>query len=216
MNTVGSSYNRQDTYAYFDYPFCHGTKTEIEHYHESLAETLLGIELEFSGLDIQFKGILTFNFSIDIRILTANAKESIILNNFIKIFCTENVTKTKFCGVQLDHDKVVKFRNAIDNSYQYQMYLDELPIWGVVGERVNDDYYVYKHKIFILGYNLDRIVNVNFTVDDRELLANGKIIEYSYEVHWVPSNIPFNMRFEKYLDTSFYQHKVSFLKSDTC
>jgi transmembrane 9 superfamily protein 3 len=56
MNTVGPYHNRQETYAYFSLPFCMGTKESIGHYHETLSEALQGVELEFSGLDIEFKG----------------------------------------------------------------------------------------------------------------------------------------------------------------
>jgi hypothetical protein len=54
MNTVGPYSNRQETYTYFSLPFCRGNKESIEHYHETLGEALLGVELDFSGLDIQF------------------------------------------------------------------------------------------------------------------------------------------------------------------
>lgn len=56
MNTVGPYHNRQETYSYFSLPFCRGPKKHIEHYHETLSEALLGIELEISGLNIDFKG----------------------------------------------------------------------------------------------------------------------------------------------------------------
>jgi transmembrane 9 superfamily member 3 len=56
MNTVGPYHNRQETYAYFSLPFCIGSKPAISHYHETLGEALQGVELEFSGLDIEFKG----------------------------------------------------------------------------------------------------------------------------------------------------------------
>ena len=56
MNTVGPYHNRQETYNYFSLPFCKGEKTTISHYHESLADAIQGVELEFSGLDITFKG----------------------------------------------------------------------------------------------------------------------------------------------------------------
>lgn len=58
MNTVGPYHNRQETYSYFSLPFCAGTKESIGHYHETLGEALQGTELEFSGLDIDYKGIL--------------------------------------------------------------------------------------------------------------------------------------------------------------
>ena len=56
MNTVGPYHNRQETYSYFSLPFCAGPKESIGHYHETLGEALQGTELEFSGLDIDFKG----------------------------------------------------------------------------------------------------------------------------------------------------------------
>ena len=55
MNTVGPYSNRQETYEYYSLPFCAGPKTSIGHYHETLGEALQGTELEYSGLDIDFK-----------------------------------------------------------------------------------------------------------------------------------------------------------------
>ncbi len=55
MNTVGPYHNRQETYSYFSLPFCQGPKTSISHYHETLGEALQGTELEFSGLQMDFK-----------------------------------------------------------------------------------------------------------------------------------------------------------------
>lgn len=55
MNTVGPYHNRQETYNYFSLPLCGGPKKQIGHYHETLGEALQGVELEFSGLDINFK-----------------------------------------------------------------------------------------------------------------------------------------------------------------
>lgn len=66
MNTVGPYHNRQETYTYFSLPFCRGHKETISHYHETLGEALLGVELDFSGLDIQFKGKKPF-FPVNLR-----------------------------------------------------------------------------------------------------------------------------------------------------
>ena len=59
MNTVGPYHNRQETYTYYSLPFCRGTKKEISHYHETLGEAIQGVELDFSGIDIAFRGIQT-------------------------------------------------------------------------------------------------------------------------------------------------------------
>jgi transmembrane 9 superfamily protein 3 len=60
MNTVGPYHNRQETYNYYSLPFCRGDKKTISHYHETLGENIQGVELEFSGLDISFKGNLLY------------------------------------------------------------------------------------------------------------------------------------------------------------
>lgn len=78
MNTVGPYHNRQETYAYFSLPFCAGTKTTINHYHETMSEALQGVELEFSGLDIEFKGALN-------NLLMVRDKYSLSLHVFKQI-----------------------------------------------------------------------------------------------------------------------------------
>lgn len=63
MNTVGPYHNRQETYAYFSLPFCTGSKSSISHYHETLSEALQGVELEFSGYEIDFNRKFYYNIT---------------------------------------------------------------------------------------------------------------------------------------------------------
>lgn len=177
MNTVGPYQNRQETYAYFSLPFCKGSKTIINHYHESLSEALQGVELEFSGYEIQFK--------TDVPV--------------------ETICKSALSG----EDKLKAFVYAVRNDYWYQMYIDDLPIWGKVGEREGNDHYIYTHKKFEIGYNGKRIVDVNLTNEKKELLVTGAQITFTYEVVWRSSETKFEDRFDKYLDPNFFQHRVS-------
>jgi len=177
MNTVGPYHNRQETYAYFSLPFCQGPKQTISHYHETLGEALQGTELEFSGLEIEFK---------------------------------ENVKKQEFCSVILDEIKLKSFMYAVNNHYWYQMYIDDLPIWGIVGESENkgESLYMWTHKKFEIGYNGKRIVDVNLTSESRVKLEPDLKIPFTYEVVWKPSEIKFIDRFDKYLDPNFFQHRI--------
>ncbi len=44
-------------YLFFSpFPPSQGPKTSISHYHETLGEALQGTELEFSGLNMEYKG----------------------------------------------------------------------------------------------------------------------------------------------------------------
>ncbi|XP_077505688.1 transmembrane 9 superfamily protein member 3 isoform X2 [Amblyomma americanum] len=177
MNTVGPYHNRQETYTYLSLPFCVGPKASISHYHETLGEALLGVELEFSGLDILFKA---------------------------------PVAKTAYCEITLSSAKLQAFIYAVKNHYWYQMYIDGLPIWGIVGEHDESDnsYYLWTHKKFEIGYNGNRIVDVNLTSEVKTKLVLNQKIALTYEVIWKPSTVRFEERFDKYLDPSFFQHRI--------
>lgn len=175
MNTVGPYDNRQETYAYFSLPFCVGAKQGISHYHETLTEQLQGVELEFSGYDIQFR---------------------------------EDASQTEVCMVELNDEKLKAFVYAVKNQYWYQMYIDDLPIWGVVGKEEDKKYYIYTHKKFDIGYNGNQIVDVTLTSEHREQLVLGTKIKFTYEVNWRSSDVKFKNRFDKYLDPNFFQHRI--------
>lgn len=178
MNTVGPYHNRQETYGYFSLPFCAGPKESISHYHETLGEALQGTELEFSGLQIDFKS---------------------------------DIAKTEYCQIKLTAEQQKAFLYAVKNHYWYQMYLDELPIWGIVGEIDEKDhvsYYIWTHKKFEIGYNGDQVVDVNLTSENRVKILEGEKIPFTYEVVWKKSNVLFEDRFDKYLDPNFFQHRI--------
>ncbi|CAD5123825.1 DgyrCDS12133 [Dimorphilus gyrociliatus] len=177
MNTVGPYHNRQETYEYFSLPFCAGKKKSISHYHETLGEALQGVELEFSGLDIDYK--------ID-------------------------VAKTTYCENQLTEENHRAFIYAVKNHYWYQMYIDDLPIWGIVGE-IDDGgegYYIWTHKKFDIGFNGKQIVDVNLTSESKTKLSPGVKLSFTYEIKWHKSNVQFKDRFDKYLDPNFFQHRI--------
>ncbi|CAG2182598.1 unnamed protein product, partial [Oppiella nova] len=122
----------------------------ISHYHETLGEALQGVELEFSGLNIDFKA---------------------------------NVGQTPYCEVQLNEEKLQEFIYAVKNYYWYQMYIDDMPIWGIVGEVDENDnsYYLWTHKKLDIGYNGNRIVDVNLTSEVKVKLEPNKKIAFTYE-----------------------------------
>lgn len=66
MNTVGPYANHQESYAFYSLPFCQGPKKGISHYHETFGEALLGVELQPSGLNIDFQGVFLC-FELELR-----------------------------------------------------------------------------------------------------------------------------------------------------
>lgn len=91
------------------------------------------------------------------------------------------------------------------------MYIDDLPIWGVVGIIEDNKYYIWTHKKFQIGYNGMQIVDVNLTTERKVELTPETQLTFTYEVIWTRSDVKFKDRFDKYLEYDFFKHNVSFL-----
>lgn len=68
--------------------------------------------------------------------------------------------------------------------------------------------YIYTHMKFSLSFNKDRVIEVNLTAENPVALARGVQLDFSYSVTWVETDIPFEKRFQKYLDNNFFEHQV--------
>ncbi|KAI8091041.1 uncharacterized protein B0P05DRAFT_485514 [Gilbertella persicaria] len=192
MNTVGPLNNRQETYPYFQLPFCQGPHS-LEHHHETLGEALQGMDLVNSGIPLQYKK-----------------------DEANKLYCTK----------VLDAKDIDVLRYAVDNQYWYTMFVDDLPVSGIVGrdanegetERTTDPHFkalhVYTHKSFSIQYNNDKIISVSLQhASPVELKYNQQSLElsFTYSIDWNPTDIAFEDRFDSLLETDFFEHKVHWL-----
>jgi len=120
-----------------------------------------------------------------------------------------DVPDTVICQQVLDDDSVEKFESAVAQHYWYQMYLDDLPIWGMVGEvNLDEQSYIYTGKSFSIAYNRDQIIQVNMTADHPVAIKAGAALSFKYSVRWVKTDKLFADRFERYLDYSFFEHQI--------
>lgn len=128
----------------------------------------------------------------------------------LEIQFRQNVPETGYCHINLTKEMQNNFIYAVKNHYWYQMYIDGLPIWGIVGDvdEKNNIYYIWTHKKFDIGYNEDRIVDINLTSEKKVPLKLNALIKFTYEVNWKPVDTKFKNRFDKYLDPTFFQHRI--------
>ena len=100
------------------------------------------------------------------------------------------------------------------------MYLDDLPAWALVGDggeghteekrlKTTDDMFIFTHRRIDIGSNVDQIVDFNVTAGKRVKLVEGETVHFTYEVEFKTSDVDYAKRFEKYLDPTFFQHRVS-------
>ncbi|CAA6668422.1 unnamed protein product [Spirodela intermedia] len=136
-----------------------------------------------------------------------------LIDSQIKINYRRNVEKVSICTIELDAAKVKQFEDAIDNLYWLELFMDDLPLQGYVGEvraskRNEEKYYLYTHKDIVIKYNGDQIIHVNLTQGGAKHLEVGKGLDMTYSVKWIETDIPFAKRFDVYLDYPFFEHQI--------
>ncbi|KAF0303340.1 Transmembrane 9 superfamily member 3 [Amphibalanus amphitrite] len=97
-----------------------------------------------------------------------------------------NQPKETYCQIELDEEGLAAFRYAADE----------------------DGEYLWTHKRLDIGVNDGSIVDVNLTSEAKFKLHVGAKIPLTYEVVWKKSPVKFEDRFDKYLDPSFFQHRI--------
>ncbi|KAG5248484.1 transmembrane superfamily member [Salix suchowensis] len=126
----------------------------------------------------------------------------------------KNVDKAVICHLELDEAKVKQFKDAIENNYWFEFFVDDLPLWGFVGELhpdkngENGKHVLYTHKSITIQYNKDQIIHVNLTQENVKPLESGRILDLTYSVKWTLTNVSFARRFDVYLDYPFFEHQI--------
>ncbi|CAN8311961.1 unnamed protein product [Cochlearia groenlandica] len=137
-----------------------------------------------------------------------------LIDSEIVIKFSKDVDKSVICQLELDDAKVKHFKDAIESSYWFEFFMDDLPLWGFVGElqpeknSENGKPVLYTHKNIVVKYNKDQIIHVNLTQDNPKPLEAGSTVDLTYSVQWIPTNIAFARRFDVYLDYPFFEHQI--------
>ncbi|KAG8389658.1 hypothetical protein BUALT_Bualt01G0001800 [Buddleja alternifolia] len=130
-----------------------------------------------------------------------------LIDSQIEIKFKRDVERTTICEIELDAAKVKQFKDAIDNSYWFEFFM------GFVGEvlpdRTRDNKHVlWTHKNLVINYNGNQIIHVNLTQENPKPLEEGRVLDMTYSVKWIPTNITFARRFDVYLDYPFFEHQI--------
>eukprot|EP01065_Artemidia_motanka_P013945 TRINITY_DN17896_c0_g1_i1.p1 TRINITY_DN17896_c0_g1~~TRINITY_DN17896_c0_g1_i1.p1 ORF type:complete len:570 (+),score=198.44 TRINITY_DN17896_c0_g1_i1:115-1824(+) len=121
----------------------------------------------------------------------------------------ENVTSAEICSRKVTPQEAVVMRNAVAEQYWYQLYADELPVWAALGTHKDGTVKLFMHQRFSFGYNDDRIVVAKLTAENPvEISESGGTLTFTYSVEWFPSKVEFADRFRRYLDETFFEHRI--------
>jgi len=194
VNKVGPYANPQEAYEYYTLPYCapntkHHPDSSDRRFNElklhSLGERLGGHALRHSGHDVTFEPAETDSSS-------------------------NTVVRSESCTTKALTEKDINiFTKAVQHRWFYQMYLDDLPIWGMVGEMLpvggavekkeKDDLarldrlktvpdedanqlvpFIYTTRNLIVSYNGDQIVHVDLKSDPKSLMELKVGTDYTF------------------------------------
>eukprot|EP00602_Paraphysomonas_sp_CaronLab_P004410 CAMPEP_0185033530 /NCGR_PEP_ID=MMETSP1103-20130426/22539_1 /TAXON_ID=36769 /ORGANISM="Paraphysomonas bandaiensis, Strain Caron Lab Isolate" /LENGTH=521 /DNA_ID=CAMNT_0027569823 /DNA_START=70 /DNA_END=1632 /DNA_ORIENTATION=+ len=182
VNTVGPYHNPQETYPYYDLPFCKpDLGIETKKRPSGIGEILEGNELRNSGFKLHF---------------------------------AKDVNREDVCDMVLNKDDVQELKQAVNQQYWYELYLDDLPMWGMVGEILRDEKsgkmipHIFTHRSLSLSYNDNRIIEANLTSENPVPIELGSTLRYTYSVRWKATTKPFETRFNRYLEYDFFEHQI--------
>lgn len=106
------------------------------------------------------------------------------------------------CKKLLRPQDIAKLKDAIHNNYFFEMFVEDLPMWGYIGDISNEDMiigetegsstYLFTHLHFILGYNKNQIVAAKVTTDVRFFQFFSFRLSFENDQHSTTSNLTFS------------------------
>ncbi|KAK6131128.1 hypothetical protein DH2020_035127 [Rehmannia glutinosa] len=125
-----------------------------------------------------------------------------LIDSQIEIKFKRDVEKTTICEIELDAPR--------PNSLRMQLTIHTgLNFLWVLPDRNRDNKHVlWTHKNLVINYNGNQIIHVNLTQENPKPLEEGRVLDMTYSVKWVPTNITFARRFDVYLDYPFFEHQI--------
>ena len=160
--------NPTETYRYYSLPFCQSHATQEE--EDTAAEE------ENIKLDV-IRGLEKREAAVRHR---QRLGESIVGDRRetspYEITFQDSVDWRLLCKTTLDTPALEKLKKAIQNNYFFEMFVEDLPMWGYVGDTAEEDFivnevegtgraYLFPHLHFYLGFNKNRIVSAKVTTD---------------------------------------------------
>jgi len=212
VNKVGPFNNPTETYRYYSLPFCQSHSTTEEEDAIALEENMdisVDRSLEKREGGVRHKQHMGES-------LVGDRREA----SPYEITFQDSNDWRLLCKTTLKPKDLVKLNKAIYNNYFFEMFVEDLPMWGYIGDTAEEDFtvneaqgtsgrsYLFPHLHFYLGYNRNRIVSAKVTTDmDRRVeitdTSQSIDVQFSYSVEWFEDELEWKNRMSRYVDSRF-------------
>jgi len=170
MTFVLSPFNNpMETYRYYSLPFC---KTHSSADVEKQVAEDESVAVNYRMMQEKREGAVRHKQRLGESIVGDRRESSPYEVSF-----GDSVDWRLLCKEELDTDDLTLFKEAIHNNYFFEMFVEDLPMWGYIGDAVDEDLilgessqsrtYLFPHLHFYLGHNNKKIVSAKVTTDVR-------------------------------------------------
>ncbi|GET86991.1 endomembrane protein, putative [Leishmania tarentolae] len=122
----------------------------------------------------------------------------------------QNKTHKLMCQQTYNPDETERLKELI-NDYYYELIIDELPVWGAIGEQTSDkEFSIFLHQTFYIGVNGNEIVNVTLVTSSPTKFESDTVYTYTYSVVFQPSKVEYTKRFLTVFQTSYLTPRARF------
>ena len=223
--------NPTETYRYYSLPFCQTHADEDE--HKAALEEEMTIDPDATGGAANDEDFGMGGNAAAARILADRVGaerhkqrlgESIAGDRRetspYELSFWDDVEWRLLCKTTLGEKELTQFKEAIHNNYFFEMYIEDLPMWGYIGDFEDEDAilgemegvshtYLFPHLHFNVGVNNGQIVSIIVTTErDRRVditnVHKPTTVQFSYSVEWFEDvELPWKMRMTRYADSRF-------------
>lgn len=160
--------NPTETYRYYSLPFC---KEHSTHEVESAAAIDQDVELRHNFKGDKIKAAQKIKMKTG-ETFVGDRRES----SPYEVSYDDSVEWRLLCKMHLVSEDLQKLKDAINNNYFFEMFVEDLPMWGYLGDILDEDMvagelmgnsrtYLFTHLNFIIGHNNNQIVSAKVTTD---------------------------------------------------
>jgi hypothetical protein len=215
--------NPTETYRYYSLPFCSVHADHEEHkaaYQEEISVGIDGVDGELDTASAFSRRIMADRVGAERH--KQRLGESIVGDRRetspYELSFQDDVEWRLLCKTTLGEKELTKFKEAIHNSWFFEMFIEDLPMWGYIGDFEDEDAilgemegshtYLFPHLHFKIGTNNAQIVSVAVSTErDRRVditnVNKPTTVQFSYSVEWFEDELPWNMRMTRYADSRF-------------
>lgn len=206
VHKVGPYANPQEVYEYYTLPYCKPLRdqSQIQYHNYTDQNTILYNKIRPNSIGDYLSGHAPSHSGHTLAFASPS--------HYIES-CTSDHPLTD--------DEAGMLTRAAREQWFYQMYLDDLPVWGKVAEMIISeeskeysgtqfDVYAYTDRRLTIYYNRDRIIKIDLISLPSSLvpIKVGKYLTFNTEIIWKITSEVFETRFNRYLDNEFFSHDI--------